>query len=223
VAAQADGGGVPAHVVCPRCGGELRPPSPMSSDWRCGDHGPVPPLQVASTLGPEVLDAVRQRAGVPLWAPWPMLADWTVTGVAWAGDERARSVATAVACSGPAPLGGVADVVLVAEEPGVGLGARLAGIEGPDPGERLTRQMGTTSAHAKVNAAGHPTPLWSIEAGDARSAYVGEAAGRWLWAVSWPAEAGYVLAEHLNLLDLRDGLPNPIIFGAPSPYLRSAE
>ena len=191
----------------------------MSSDWRCEEHGAVPPFHVAHQPSTEVLLTVRRRAGVPLWAPWPLLPGWTITGLGWAGDERAPAVATAVACSGPAPLGGVADVVLVAEEPGVGLGARFAGIPGPDPGPLLTEELGTT-AHAKVHAAGHPTPLWSIRAGDGRSAYVGEALGRWLWAVAWPVEAGYVLAEHLVLHDLREEQPGALLFGAPSPYLR---
>jgi hypothetical protein len=193
----------------------------MSSDWRCETHGAVSPLHVAAHVSVEILHAVRQQAGVPLWMPWPMLPDWTVTGVGWVGDERAPSVATALACSGPAPLGGVADVVLVAEEPGVGLGARYAGIDGPDPGRMLTEEISTTSAHAKVHAAGRPTPLWSIRSGEARSAYVGEALGRWLWAIAWPTEAGYVLAEHLTLVDLRDDMPGPLVFGAPSPYLRT--
>jgi hypothetical protein len=191
----------------------------MSSDWRCEEHGAVPPFHVAHQVGQEILDIARQRVGVPLWLPWPPLPDWTVTGIGWAGDERAPASATALACSGPAPLGGVADVVLVAEEPGVGLGARFAGIAGPDPGPLLTEELGM-AAHAKVHAAGRPTPLWSIPSGDGRSAYVGEAMGRWLWAVAWPAAAGYVLAEHLILHDLRDGLPGELVFGAPSPYLR---
>lgn len=180
----------------------------------------MPPFHIAGQISLDVLEIVRNRAGVPLWAPWPLPPGWTLTGVAWAGDERAPAVATVLACSGPAPLGGVADVVLVAEEPGVGLGARFAGIAGPDPGPLLTEELWTTTAHAKLHAAGHPTPLWSIPSGDGRSAYVGEASGRWLWAVAWPAEAGYVLAEHLVLHDLREELPSALLFGAPSPYLR---
>lgn len=210
-------------VSCPRCGGELRPPGLMSSDWLCPKHGSVPPLHVAEKPSIELFDTIRARSGVPLWIPWPLLPDWMVTGLAWAGDERAPVTATAVACSGPAPLGGVADVVLIAEEPGVGLGARFAGISGPDPGPMLTVDLDSTTAHAKVLAAGHPTPLWSINAGEGRSAYVGEAAGRWLWAVAWPAEAGYVLAEHVVLCDVRSEMPSTVPFGAQSPYLRGPQ
>jgi hypothetical protein len=192
----------------------------MHSDWRCPVHGAVPPLHVARQLGTDVLDSVRADAGVPVWLPWPMLPDWTVTGLAWAGDERRPICGTAVACTGPAPLGGVADVVLVAEEPGVGLGPRLAGLSGLDPGDTLCSGLLDTNAHAKIVAAGHPTPLWSIQAAHDRCAYVGEAKGMWLWAIAWPEEAGYVLAEHFVLLDGRDGLPGPLPFGALSPYLQ---
>jgi hypothetical protein len=203
----------------------------MNSDWRCDADGPVLPFHVAEHINGQILESAvaKVRAhhvgGVttPVWSLWPPPPGWMVTGVGWAGDERSGVRATVLACSGPAPINrGPADVVLVAEEPGVGLGARRAGIEGTDPGAALTERMASTSPHAKLNADGHPTPLWSIPAGEGRCAYVGEAVGRWLWAVAWPAEAGYVLAEHLTLLDLRDELPQTLVFGAPSPYLRAS-
>jgi hypothetical protein len=159
-------------------------------------------------------------AGVPVWLPWPMLPAWTVTGLAWVGDDRRSSPATAVACTGPAPLGGAADVVLVAEEPGVGLGSRYAGLSGLDAGTLLVDGLLDTNPHAKVVAAGHPTPLWSITSPPDRCAYVGEASGVWFWAIAWPAEAGYFLAEHLVLRDCRDGVPAGLPFGALSPHLR---
>ena len=75
---------------------------------------------------------------MPLWCPWPLPPGWTVTGVAGPATSAPGVRATAVACSGPAPLGGgPADLVFVAEEPGVGLGTRFAGMPGPDPGPQL--------------------------------------------------------------------------------------
>jgi len=148
------------------------------------------------------------------------LPGWTVTGVGWAGDERDGVAATAIACSGPVPLGdGPADVVLIAEEPGVGLGTRFAGMSGLDPGPYLAEALETTAPHAKVRAGGRPTPLWSVAVGDDRSAYVGEAKGLWLYAVSWPVAAGYFLAEDVVLHDLCDWVPTELVYGAPSPYL----
>lgn len=190
----------------------------MSSDWRCDRHGIVRPLHVSAHPGLDVLALLCERAEVPVWAPYPLPTGWLLTGVAHAGDERTKARATAIACSGPAPLGGLAEMVLVAEEPGVGLGARLAGLDGPDAGD-----LGHSAANADVRAAGHETPLWTVATPADRCAYVGEALSYWLWAVMWPADAGYVLAEHVVLADLRE-LPSVggYAFGAPSPYLRPA-
>jgi hypothetical protein len=196
----------------------------MHTDWRCDDCGPVPPLHVAKHIGPEILQTALDRLGapataVPLWCPWPLPAGWTFTGVGWAGDDRTGVRATAVACSGPNPLGGgPADLVLIAEEPGVGLGNRFAGMPGIDPGPLLGELMETT-AHAKIKASGHPTPMWAVKSPDDRSAYAGEATGRWLFAIAWPATAGYLLAENLALHDLSQWIPPELIYGAPSPYL----
>ncbi len=202
---------------CPRCDLPVRPPGLMSSDWRCDIHGAVYPYHVFSTVGLEAIDHVTRHADVPVWVPIPLLAGWMVTGAAYAGDERTGGMATALACSGPAPLGGVADMLLVAEEPGVGLGARYAGMAGPDPGPEVTELP-----HVKVLVAGHPTPLWSLPVGAEQCAYVGEAKGRWLWAILWPAHAGYIFVEHVELQDLREETPGRLLFGAPSPYLRQA-
>jgi hypothetical protein len=182
-------------------------------------------MHVAEHVGPEIVEAVvahiaQGPARMPLWCLWPLLPGWTVTGVGWAGDERTGVRASAVACSGPAPLGGgPADLVLIAEEPGVGLGTRFAGIPGPDPGPVLAASLQDTGAHAKIKVAGHPTPLWSVDSSPDRSAYAGEAKGVWLWVVAWPASAGYTLAEDVALRDLTVWLPPELVYGAPSPYL----
>jgi hypothetical protein len=172
-----------------------------------------------------VADRVRDSRGedgaVSLWCPWPLLPGWTVTGVGWAGDDRSGVRATAVALSGPGPLAdGPADAVLVAEEMGVGLGTYLAGIPGPDPGPALGEAVHTSGAHAKVKAAGHPTPLWAVASAADRSVYVGEARGMWLYVIAWPASAGYLLAEEIVLHDLADSVPSELVFGAPSRRLR---
>ncbi len=208
-------------VHCPRCGGPLRAPDLMHSGWRCEQHGAVPPLHVPRHVSAEVVDSVRAHSRVPLWCPWPPLSGWTVTGVGWAGDEATGASATLLACSGPAPLGGPADVVLVAEEPGVGLGCWFAGFPGPDPGPVLEAEVSGDVAHAKIVAGGHPTPLWSVPSGPDRCVYVGEASGLWLYAVAFPAAAGYVLAEHVVLHDLTDSRPAELVYGALSPYLVS--
>jgi len=194
----------------------------MSSDWRCDTDGPVLPLHVVPHLTPQTVGLVRSSARVPLWCPWPLPVGWTVTGAAWAGDERTGGRATALACSGPSPLGGLAEVVLVAEEPRIGLGARYAGHPDVDPGPALSALI-SEAPHARVLAAGQHAPLWSIPTPAGRGAYVGEASALWLWAVLWPAEAGYLLAEDVVLHDLRDHVPPLLPLGATSPRLTARD
>lgn len=183
---------------CPRCPGRLRAPGLMSSTWECERHGAVPPLHLSPRVAPELLAATAARSGVPLWSPVPLLAGWSVTGLAAAGDERSRLRANLLALSGPSPLGGPADLLLIAEEPGVGLGARYAGLDQPDPGA-----VTDGPPDAKLEAAGHPTALWRCASAPDRMAFVGEAMGVWLWVVLWPPAAELVLLEHLALHDLR--------------------
>jgi hypothetical protein len=104
---------------------------------------------------------------------------------------------------------------MVAESPGVGLGARLAGLGGTDPDD--IGQIPET----KVEAAGHLTALWPLSCPGDRAAVVGEARGVWLWVVLWPADAAYLLLEHIVVRDLRDdpGIVDLLEFGAHSPHL----
>ena len=191
----------------------------MSSSWDCERHGAVSPLHVVARPAAEALRKVSASAGVPLWAPLPLLPGWTLTGLATAGDDRSPAKATVMALAGPSPLGGPADMLLIAEEPGVGLGARFAGLEEVDPGMTVVGQP-----DAKVEAAGHPTALWRSPSADDRAAFVGEAMGVWLWAVLWPPAAELVLLEHVVLHDLRHAAHESIDLpvGAPSPRLHAA-
>src|SRR3569833_1707920 len=218
-------------VSCPRCGGPVRAPDLMHSEWRCDGDGVVLPMHVAEHIGEEIVESVRgkvigaaQRTTnhrvTPMWYPWPLLTGWTLTGVAWVGDERSGVRATAVACSGPGPVEhGPADIVLVAEEPGIGLGTRFAGLAGTDPAAYFDGAPSSPTAPAKVKAAGWPTPLWMVKSTVDRCAYVGEARGMLIYVVTCPAAAGYLLAEDLVLHDLTEDVPSPLVYGAPSPYL----
>jgi hypothetical protein len=189
----------------------------MSSSWECSLHGAVQPLQPPVQPCVDAVEAVVRRSDVPAWLPWPLPVGWVVTGITHAGDDRSGTRATAVACSGPAPLGGGGDLLLVAEEPGVGLGARFAGLPGPDPGA-----VGEAApAHAKLHAAGHPTAMWCVSGPADRAVFVGEALGMWLWAVLWPESAGCLLYEELMLIDLREAGQelSMLPFGALTPRL----
>lgn len=188
----------------------------MSSAWECPRHGPVHPLRTWTGVTADLVARTSASAQVPLWCPVPLLPGWSVTGLALAGDDRSGARATALALSGPCPVGGPADMVLVAEEPGTGLGGRLAGSDALDPGS-----VAQGTPDAKVEAAGHPTALWRCDSAEDRVAFAGEAGGVWLWAVLWPPAAELVLIEDVHLHDLRAeqhaGLVLP--FGAPTSRL----
>ena len=109
----------------------------MQSAWTCGEHGPVAPLHAARPGTSEQLAHLAAKSMVPVWLPWPLPPGWLTTGFRYAGDDRTGPVASVVALSGPNPLPGhgprhqpAADLLLVAEQPAVGLGASLAGLPG---------------------------------------------------------------------------------------------
>ncbi|WP_129840688.1 DUF6758 family protein [Streptomyces sp. RFCAC02] len=187
---------------CPKCGGRVRAPGLFADSWQCAAHGSVHPVQPVVPPSVNALTAVVNRSRVPVWMPWPLPVGWLFTGAACAGDDRTGGRATVVACSGPGPLGGPGELVLVAEEPGVGLGARYGGVPGPDPGPGLES---AGPPESKVLAAGHPAPLWPVPGAPAdRAVFAGEAAGLWLWVVVWPELCGPLLQEDLVLADLRE-------------------
>ncbi|GGV07488.1 hypothetical protein GCM10010495_19790 [Kitasatospora herbaricolor] len=150
----------------------------------------------------EALGVAVARSQVPVWLPWPLPVGWLYTGIAHVGDDLSGARATAVACAGPAPLGGFGELVLVAEELGVGLGARYAGLPGPDPGDSVSLYK---PADAKLLAAGRPTPMFHVPDAPAdRAVFAGEARGLWLWAIAWPEQSALVMYDELVLTDLRE-------------------
>ncbi|HWB67276.1 MAG TPA: DUF6758 family protein [Mycobacteriales bacterium] len=202
--------------TCPRCGDEVRAPGLWSSAWQCALHGSVAPYTVLSHTGPDAMDHVAQRANVPLWLAFGLPPGWVCSGFAYAGDERTGARATVTAMSGPSPVGGPAELLVIAEEPGVGLGARHAGLSEPDPGEGF----GRGAADAKVVAASHPTALWSVPLAPDRAGFLGEAQAAWLWMLVWPATAGVLMYDEIHLTDLRDRTgAREVGFGSISPRL----
>lgn len=201
---------------CPRCGSDLAAPSEGDRSWRCPRHGSTLPLTSLASLDDPAIRHVCDHAEVPVWLPDPMPVGWALAGMATVGDLPDGFRATVVSMRGPAPLGGLGEWLIVAEEPGIGLGASYAASTLSTPPD----SAGVPSA--KVHALGHPTPLWPVaDTVPDRSAYVGEAAGVWLWLVSFPADAGYAVLEDLTVTDLRgqQHLP-PLTTGELSLRLR---
>ena len=143
-----------------------------------------PPVAAA----PDLIQRVAKSSTVPVWLPWPLPEGWLVSGLRYAGDDRAGLVACVLAASGPNPLPEVeeeraADLLLVAEQPMVGLGARLAGLDEVDAGVHLRDLADREPAHVKVNAGGHEVPLWSVPVEEGLG-FAGEALGVWFWILA---------------------------------------
>lgn len=195
----------------------------MDSDggWRCLDHGPITPLwRPGSADYGTFAEHLQRSVRMPTFVPWPLSPGWAVTdfGCVAAPGEEGR--ASFVSCAGPNDLDGVVELTVVSEEPGVGLGARCAGVGRTDPGA----EIGDGPPHTRVRIDGHPVPLWSVLTHDAdvsfdRSVFAGEARGRWLWLVLRPPSAALLLRDDWILLDLADLGPGLIDlpFGGSPP------
>lgn len=188
-----------APLVCPRCSAEVSPPGLSTADYQCPVHGSVVALAPATSAEPSKIRQIAARATVPLWMVWPLPEGWLATGIRWCrrGDQKVVGVATSV--TGRGVSFGPSDLVVIAEEPGVGLGARYAGLDTPDPGDRISR----LPADTKIHIAGHPTALWNVPVEDDHAVYVGEAEGCWLWLIGWPELAWAGIHDDLRLVDVR--------------------
>lgn len=202
--------------LCPRC------PAPVTETgdaWLCGNHGAVPPLWRAAEPSYEAFGEHLARAeGFPTYLPWPMAAGWQVSDFGVVRGHR-RAQATVTAAVGSTVADGPVEVVVVSEEPGVGLGARCAGMVHSDPGHEIAG----TRPLARVRIDSQSVPLWPIgtteRMGLDRSVAAGEAGGRWLWLVIRPASAIMLLNTDWLLADV-SGLGAPLLelpFGGPSP------
>ncbi|MDP9443793.1 MAG: hypothetical protein M3P83_05385 [Actinomycetota bacterium] len=169
----------------------------------------------------EALAGHASALSMPLWLPWPLPTDWVVAGFGWV-DHGHEQLATVLSCSGPNPLGGPAEMLVVTEEPGTGLGSSFAGMDSPHPGP----EVGVGAPHAHVDVDGHQVSLWCVTAAAADQAvYAGECEGRWLWLVLHPESAGALLLERLIFADVRDlGREVELLaYGDPSPRLMASE
>jgi hypothetical protein len=163
---------------------------------------------------------LRTAAAFPTYLPWPMSPGWSVTDFAAVGDPPDRASATLTCCSGTSELDGPVDVLVVAVEAGVGLGARCAGTRYDDPGADIGRRSPTT----RVRIGSQPVGLWDVSTSSAdgefdRSVLAGEAAGRWLWIVLRPASALLLLRDDWILRDVSAAGPQLVEmpFGGPRP------
>lgn len=170
-----------------------------SSQWECSAHGPVPPVHPVGAPSAGWLRHVCATSRVPVWLPWPLPNGWVVAAVAPVGDEVTGVPAVAVVLACPSPAGGPAEVLLVSEQPGVGIATRLAGLPGTDPGAVV---HGTPYTRGRFG--GHPVPLWLVPDSHDTAVVVGERDLLWIWVLVRPAAAGALLLEEMRFIDARD-------------------
>jgi hypothetical protein len=183
-------------VECPRC-----PTAVVQEDGvlTCPMHGAVAPLRRASspTDYTALAEHLELAGGLPSWLPWPLPLGWAVSDFGVVTPDRGTAIATFMSCGGMTDRDGNVSLTVVTEEPGVGLGARVAGVVHDDPG---TQMLGRP-VQTRVRAGAATVPLWLVStttegAGGTdqedpwdRAVLVGEAQGRWLWLVITPASA----------------------------------
>ena len=121
------------------------------------------------------MEHLGATARFPTYLPWPLSPGWRVTDFASVGTvDRGRAAMTCV--SGTSSLDGPVDVLVISEEPGTGLGARIAGTVHDDPGTEIGE--GPPSMRVRIDS--KSIPLWPVSTSAAsgewdRSVVAGEA------------------------------------------------
>ncbi len=192
---------------CPRCRG----PVDGAGDPDCVHHGSGPVLWRAREVSYDAfVEHLATARDFPTYLPWPMAPEWVVSDFAVVTEPSGTPVASLTSVTGSSELDGPVDVLLVAEEPGVGLGARCAGVRASDPGRELEGEQPV----ARVRIGTVATSLWTVSTSDVadtreldRTVLAGEAAGRWLWVVLRPASAVLLMHHEWILRDVSGGGP----------------
>lgn len=182
---------------CPHCPGTL-------DGAACPTHGEVRVLWRCAEPGYDAFAEHLVLAGeLPTWLPWPLSPVWQVTDFGVVGGEGQESRATFATCMGPSELDGVVELTVLTEEPGTGLGARVAGAVHSDPGPDLLQRP----SDLRLRLDGGTVPMWALSTSDGdtdfdRSVFVGEARGRWVWVVVRPASAALLVQDLPDLQDV---------------------
>jgi hypothetical protein len=213
------------QVGCPRCSAPVAEISPDA--WSCPEHGEVVPLWRPAAASYDGFTGHLERAGsFPTYLPWPLGPGWVVSDFAVVAGRNGDARATMTCVSGNSALDGPVDVMVVSEEPGTGLGARVAGLAAQDGAERIDpgHEVGAGTSLVKVRLGTYPVGLWSVSTSGSvgewdRSVLAGEAEGRWLWLVLRPASAILLLRDDWILRDVSVSGPQLVTlpFGGPTP------
>lgn len=177
----------------------------------------MPPLWRGEASSYEAFTQHLRRAlTFPTYLPWPPPPGWQVTGFACVGEEGSP-VATLACSTGMSPADGVVDVLVVSEEAGTGLGARVAGVSVTDP------EVGHEPATLRLRVDQTSVAMWTVVADATEdpgsTVLLGEVQGRWLWVVVRPATAVLLLTQWRQLKDVSSDGPSllDLEFGGIEP------
>lgn len=180
-------------------------------------HGVVAPLWRGGAPTYEAFAEHLGRAGeLPTYLPWPPPPGWQVSGFACVGESGSPR-ATMTCSTGTTPDDGVVDVMVVAEEAGTGLGARVAGVSISDP------EIGAEPPALRIRVDQGSAAMWTVAADapteSGATVLLGEQQGRWLWVVVRPAVAVLLLARWRQLKDVSADGPSllDLAFGGIEP------
>jgi hypothetical protein len=185
---------------CPRC---TAPTTESAGTWHCLDHGAIAPLwRPGAAEYDAFVEHLQQAGNMPTLMPWPLAPGWRITDFGCVAVPGGPARACLVSCAESEDVDGPAELTIVEEEPGVGLGARCAGVVRTDPGV----DIGEGPPWVRVRVDNRPVPVWPVATGDLdgvldRAVFAGEAHGRWLWLVLRPASAALLLREDWVLVD----------------------
>ncbi|MEQ6902714.1 DUF6758 family protein [Nocardioides sp. YIM 152588] len=216
---------------CPRCAAPIAETG--DGAWSCPEHGEVVPVWRPEHASYDGFVAHLARAGsFPTYLPWPLGPGWSVTDFAVvAGDDPGVGARATMACvSGSSALDGPVDVMVISEEAGTGLGARVAGLDAgtasapAGPWADGEQALGVAPPEVRIKLETYPVALWPVSTSGShgewdRSVLAGEAEGRWLWLVLRPASAILMLREEWILRDASAAGPQLLAlpFGGPAP------
>ena len=180
---------------CPRCPALVVRSSPgPDSSWTCPEHGVVAPLWRPMEASYDVFTQhLAASRDLPTYLPWPLSPGWTVSDFGVVGADIQRPLATMTCSTGTSDPDGPVDVLIVAEEPGTGLGARCAGLTGVGP----DTEVGVGPPAARVSVDGRS--IASVDRDDelverrVRSVRAG-GGGRWPVVVAGAATGGSPVA-----------------------------
>ncbi|MDN5743550.1 MAG: hypothetical protein L0H31_00345 [Nocardioidaceae bacterium] len=196
--------------------------------WSCPAHGVLAPLWRVERASYEAFGAHLRRVGnFPTYLPWPLGPGWSVSDFAAVGGGAGVGTRATMTClTGTSQADGPVEVMVISEEPGTGLGARLAGLRSSDGAGQLDpgAEIGEGAAAVRVRVDQQFVGLrpvsisTELEEWD-RSVLVGEAFGRWLWLIMRPSSAVLLLGPEWIVRDISTSGPQLVAvpFGGSSP------